>query len=95
MSEQGVIGIYDSMSKAEEAVYKLDRGGFPTEQVSSVAQHLQSEKRVIGHVTVSDAGRTGAMTGAWLGGLLGLLTGGAADSSTDKRRSIQPGRVDP
>ena len=28
------------MSKAEEAVYKLDRGGFPTKQVSIVAQHL-------------------------------------------------------
>jgi hypothetical protein len=75
MSDQGVIGMYDSMSKAEEAVYTLDRGGFPTRQVSIVAQHLQSESRVNGYVTVSDAGRTGAMTGAWLGGLLGLLTG--------------------
>jgi len=75
MSDQGVIGIYDSMSKAEETVYKLDRGGFPIKQVSIVAQHLQSERRVNGYVTVSDAGRTGAMTGAWLGGLLGLLTG--------------------
>jgi hypothetical protein len=77
MSDQGVIGMYDSMSKAEEAVYKLDRGGFPTKQVSIVAQHLQSERRVNGYVTVSDAGQTGAMTGAWLGGLLGLLTGAA------------------
>jgi hypothetical protein len=72
MSEQGVIGIYDSISKAEEAVYKLDRGGFPTKQVSIVAQHLQSERRVNGYVTVSDVGRTDAMTGAWLGGLVGL-----------------------
>ena len=59
VSEQGVIGIYDSMSKAEEAVYKLDRGGFPTKQVSSVAQNLQSERRVNGYVTVSDGGRNG------------------------------------
>jgi hypothetical protein len=34
VSEQDVIGIYASMSKAEEAVYKLDWGGFPTKQVS-------------------------------------------------------------
>jgi hypothetical protein len=37
VSEQRVIGIYDSMSKAEEAVYKLDRGEFPIKQVSIVA----------------------------------------------------------
>jgi hypothetical protein len=30
------------MSNAEEAVYKLGRGGFPTKQVSIVAQNLQS-----------------------------------------------------
>jgi hypothetical protein len=65
------------MSKAEEAVYKLDRGGFPIKQDSIVARYLQSERRVNGYVTVSDAGRTGAMTGAWLGGLLELLTGAA------------------
>jgi len=47
------------MSKAEEAVYKLDRGGFPTKQVSIVAQNLQSERRVNGYVTVSDGGRSG------------------------------------
>jgi uncharacterized membrane protein len=75
VSTRGVIGIYDSMSKAEEAVYTLERGGFPIKQVSIVAQNLQSERRVNGYVTVSDVGRTGAMTGAWLGGLLGLLTG--------------------
>jgi uncharacterized membrane protein len=75
VSEQRVIGIYDSMSKAEEAVYTLDRGEFPIKQVSIVAQHPHRERRVNGYVTVSDAGRMGAMTGAWLGGLLGLLTG--------------------
>ena len=75
MSKQGVIGIYDSVSKAEAAVYKLDRGGFSVKQVSIVAQHLQSERRPNGYVTVSDAGRTGAIAGAWLGGLLGLLAG--------------------
>jgi len=59
VSEQGVIGIYDSMLKAEEAVYKLDRGGSPTKQVSIVAQNLQSERRVNGYVTVSGGGRSG------------------------------------
>jgi hypothetical protein len=34
MSDQGVIGMYDSMSKAEETVYTLDRSGFPIKQVS-------------------------------------------------------------
>ena len=52
-----------------------ERGDFPIKQVSIVAQNLQSERRVNGYVTVSDAGQTGVMTGAGLGGLLGLLAG--------------------
>ena len=50
VSEQRVIGIYDSLSKAEEAVYKLNQGEFPIKQASIVAQHLQSERRVNGYV---------------------------------------------
>jgi hypothetical protein len=43
MAEQSVIGVYDSLSKAEEAVYKLDWAGFPIKQVSIVGQNWQRE----------------------------------------------------
>ena len=73
MSEQSVIGVYESLSKAEEAVYKLDWAGFPIKQVSIVGQHLEQEE-VQGYVTVADIARKGLRAGAWAGGLFGLLT---------------------
>jgi len=77
MSEQSAIGVYDSISKAEEAIHTLDHGGFPIKQVSIVAQNLESENQVHGYVTVGDVAKGGASTGAWLGGLFGLLVGAA------------------
>lgn len=77
MSEQSVIGVYHTMSEAEEAVRTLGRGGFPITQVSIVAQNLESEKEVHGYVTAGDVAKAGAGTGAWVGGLFGLLVGAA------------------
>jgi hypothetical protein len=77
MSEQSVIGVYHTMPEAEEAVHMLDKGGFPIRQVSIVAQDMESEKVVHGYVTTGDIARSGAGTGAWLGGLFGLLAGAA------------------
>lgn len=77
MSEQSVIGVYHTMPEAEEAVRTLDRGGFPIRQVSIVAQDLESEKEVHGYITTGDVVKSGAGTGAWVGGLFGLLIGAA------------------
>jgi hypothetical protein len=77
MNEQSVIGVYDSMPKAEDAVRALGTGGYPIQQISVVAQDLQSEKQVHGFVTAGDLAKGGAATGAWVGGLFGLLIGAA------------------
>ena len=77
MSEQSIVGVYDTMSKAEEAISTLNRGGFPITQVSITAQNLESEKEVHGYVTAGDVAKSGAGTGAWVGGLFGLLAGAA------------------
>lgn len=77
MSEQSVIGVYHTMSEAEEAVRMLDKGGFPIKQVSIVAQDMESEKEVHGYVTAGDVAKSGAGTGAWVGGFFGLLVGAA------------------
>jgi hypothetical protein len=74
MAEQSVIGVYDHLAQAEEAVRRLDRGGFPIKQISIVGQHAEHERDVQGYVTVEDVARKGAGTGALLGGLSGLLT---------------------
>jgi hypothetical protein len=76
-SKQSVIGVYDSLSEAEDAVRALDGRRFPMAQVSIVARDLESEKEVHGYITAGDVAKSGAATGAWVGGLFGMLVGAA------------------
>lgn len=75
--QNSVIGIYDSMAKAEAAVHTLRQRGFPTGQISLVAKDLESEKEVHGYVTDGDVVKSSAAAGAWAGGLFGFLIGAA------------------
>jgi hypothetical protein len=77
MADQSVVGVYDAMSDAENAVHTLNQAGFPIRQVSIVGQNLQSESQIHGYVTAGDVAKGSAKTGAWLGGLFGLLIGAA------------------
>jgi hypothetical protein len=77
MNTHCVIGVYADLSHAEDAVRTLGNGGFPIRQISVVAQDLQSEKQVHGYVTTGDLAKGGAETGAWVGGLFGILIGAA------------------
>ena len=78
MSQQiSVVAIYETLSAAEAAVHKLDEGKFPIQQISVVAKDIQDEKKVHGYVTACDVSKTGAKTGAWMGGLFGVLVGAA------------------
>jgi hypothetical protein len=75
--ENSVIGVYAHIDEAEEAVGKLGASGFPIEQVSIIARNLGTEKKVHGFVTSCDVGAAAAQTGAWVGGIFGLLVGAA------------------
>ena len=78
MTEQSVIAVYDRMSKAEMAVHELEQVGFPAQQLSLVSQNLESDKNVHGYITTyDDQTKGGTRSGAWAGGLFGLLTGAA------------------
>ncbi len=78
MSEQtSVVGVYATLGAAEGAVKKLDEGKFPIQQISLVAKDLADEKKVHGYVTACDVSQAGASTGAWMGGIFGLLVGAA------------------
>ncbi|PZS28243.1 MAG: DUF1269 domain-containing family protein [Pseudonocardiales bacterium] len=76
-STGAVVGVYASMKDAEQAVRTLLEQKVPAEQVSIVGQDLHSETHVHGFVTTGDVAKTGAKTGAWVGGLFGVLTGAA------------------
>jgi hypothetical protein len=76
-TQNSVVGIYHTMEAAEQAIHTLDRAGFPLKQVSIVAQNLETEKEIHGYITAGDVAMSSAGTGAWVGGLFGLLIGAA------------------
>jgi hypothetical protein len=75
--ENSVVGVYSHVDQAEEAVRQLGQGGFPIQHVSIIARNLGSEKKVHGFVTSCDVAKSAARTGAWVGGIFGLLVGAA------------------
>jgi len=56
---------------------EIEQRRISNQQVSIVAQDLESERQVHGFVTAGDVAKSGAGTGAWVGGLFGLLIGAA------------------
>ena len=77
MVQQSVVHIFKSMSEAEDAVKRLIDQKFPADHVSIVTRNIQTEKQVHGYITAGDVAKDSAGTGAWMGGLFGLLTGAA------------------
>src|SRR5207249_3644396 len=78
MAEHSVVGIYDTMAQAEEAVHTLDQAGFSVKHLSIVTQNLASDRTTHGYITSgSDLSPRGAVTGAWVGGLVSMLVGAA------------------
>ena len=75
--ENSAVGIYTSMDAAEDAVRQLGQGGFPVQHVSIIARDLGTESKVHGFVTSCDVAKSAARTGAWVGGIFGLLVGAA------------------
>ena len=76
-TESSVVAVYAHIDQAEDAVRKLGEGGFPIQHVSIIAQNLGTEKKVHGFVTSCDVAKSAARTGAWVGGIFGLLVGAA------------------
>src|SRR5262245_36765778 len=75
--DSSVVAIFPHIDQAEEAVQKLGQGGFPIQHVSIIAKDLGTEKKIHGFVTSCDVAKGSARTGAWVGGIFGLLVGAA------------------
>ncbi len=75
--ESSVVGIYTHIDQAEDAVRKLGQGGFPIQHVSIIAKDLGTESKIHGFVTPCDVAKSSARSGAWVGGIFGLLVGAA------------------
>jgi hypothetical protein len=75
MPEQSVVGVYDTIVKAEQAMRELDRAGFPIQQVSIIGHDVERELTAQGYVLVEDMAKKGIDTGALAVGVFGLLAG--------------------
>ena len=76
-ADRAVIGVFTDLDSAQAAVERLAAVGLPIGRISVVGQDLQSETRLNGYVTTGDIAGPSAATGAWVGGLFGLLAGSA------------------
>jgi len=75
--DQAVIGVFADLAAAEQAVRELTKKGFPVDRISIVGKDMESEIRISGFVTTGDVAGPSAATGAWVGGLFGVLSGAA------------------
>jgi uncharacterized membrane protein len=76
-TQQMVVGIFDTHAAAEEVVHKLMDAGVAANHISIITQGLEVREQVQGYITTGEVARDAAATGAWTGGLFGLLTGAA------------------
>jgi hypothetical protein len=75
--DHAVIAVFPDLDAAQQAVERLLKAGFPPDHISIIGKDLQSETRINGFVTTGDIAGPAAATGAWVGGLFGLLGGTA------------------
>jgi len=77
MTQQSVVHIYTSLEAAEAAVKRLSDDNFPINQISIVTQNIETTRQIHGFITAGDVATGGASSGAWMGGVFGLLFGAA------------------
>lgn len=76
-ANHGLVAVFTSMDEIGTALTRLGEADYPIDQLSVVGQDLNSETDIHGFVTTGDVAKTGAGTGAWVGGIFGALTGAA------------------
>jgi len=72
-----IVALYDTHDQAEEAIRDLQRSGFDMANLSIVGKDYQTEEAVVGYYSTGDRMKAWGKTGAFWGGLWGLLFGSA------------------
>lgn len=75
--KSAIIAIYDTHKEAEEAVREIQKSGFDMRKLSIVGKDYTTEENVIGYYNAGDRMKAWGKTGAFWGGLWGLLFGSA------------------
>jgi uncharacterized membrane protein len=72
-----VVAIYPTHSAAEAAVKELQQSGFDMKKLSIVGSDYHNDEHVVGFYNLGDRMKAWGKTGAFWGGLWGLLFGSA------------------
>ena len=72
-----VIAIYETHSRAEEAVKELQRSGFDMKKMSIVGKDYHTDEHVVGYYNAGDRMKYWGKQGAFWGGIWGMLFGAA------------------
>jgi hypothetical protein len=72
-----IVAVYPDHAAAEEAVRRLHAAGFAMCDLSIIGRDFQTSEEPVGFISAGDYAKAGAGTGAWFGGLFGLLVGAA------------------
>jgi uncharacterized membrane protein len=75
--KSAVVAVYDTHEEAERAVREIQKSGFDMQKLSIVGRNYQTEEEVVGYYTTGDRMKAWGKTGAFWGGLWGLLFGSA------------------
>ena len=70
-----VVAIYISHTEAESAVKELQKSGFDMKKLSIVGRDYHTDEHVVGYYNINDRMKVWGKTGAFWGGLWGLLLG--------------------
>jgi len=72
-----VVAIYKSHAEAEAAVKQLQHSGFDMKHLSIVGRDYHTDEHVVGYYNAGDRMKSWGKTGAFWGGIWGLLFGSA------------------
>ncbi len=72
-----VVAVYDSHLHAEAGLKLLQRSGYDMKRLSIVGRDYHTEEQVVGYYNAGDRMKRWGKTGAFWGGLWGLLVGSA------------------
>ena len=70
-----VVAIYKTHERAEEAVKSLQHQGFDMTKLSIVGKDYHTDENVVGYYTTGDRMKSWGKTGAFWGGLWGMMFG--------------------
>ncbi len=72
-NENAIVAVFDTHVQADEAIKSLQKSGFDMKKLSIVGKDYQTEEHVVGYYNVGDRAKFWGKTGAFWGGLVGIL----------------------